>query len=98
MLKDAVHAGADRETLKQGVRISRKLAEANAWKGMIKSEMHPGASVETDADLDQYIADSMHSGNALVGTCAMGDANKVGGLASFVIMLVSAVFLQSLSG
>ena len=57
--------------------ISRKLAEANAWKGLVKSELHPGASVTSDADLDRYIAESMHSGNALVGTCAMVDAQKV---------------------
>ena len=70
-------AGADRETLRQGVHISRKLAEANAWKGIIKGEKYPGTSVSSDADLDQYMSDSMHSGNALVGTCAMGDAAKV---------------------
>ena len=72
-----VFVGADRETLRQGVHISRKMAEAYAWKGIIKSEKYPGADIKSDADLDQYIADSIHSANALVGTCAMGDPKKV---------------------
>lgn len=35
-------------------------------------EEFPGTAVQTDDDIDAYILSSAHSGNALVGTCALG--------------------------
>ena len=46
----------------------------------VGDEVFPGASVSTDAQIDQYIRDSVHTANALVGTCKMGaesDASAV---------------------
>lgn len=34
--------------------------------------------VQSDEELDQYVRDTLHSGNALVGTCAMGLAPEKG--------------------
>eukprot|EP00892_Ulva_mutabilis_P011334 jgi/Ulvmu1/8573/UM045_0015.1 len=73
--------GADRATLRAGLRLSRKLAQTGAWGGLIEEELHPGAADESDEALDAYIARSMHSGNALVGTCALGD-RAAGGVVS----------------
>ena len=35
-------------------------------------------SLQSDEELDQYIRETLHSGNALVGTCAMGLAPEKG--------------------
>lgn len=75
-LSDA--AGADRATLRNGLRLSRKLAAASTWGGLVEEEMHPGAAQDSDEALDDYIARSMHSGNALVGTCALGERGAGG--------------------
>jgi fatty acid photodecarboxylase len=64
--------GADRETLRAGIRLSRKLAGSAAWGDLIDRELHPGTATNSDAEIDEYIAKTLHSGNALVGTCAMG--------------------------
>ena len=34
--------------------------------------------MQSDEDLDRYIKNTLHSGNALVGTCAMGMAPEKG--------------------
>ena len=35
-------------------------------------------SLQSDEELDEYIRETLHSGNALVGTCAMGLAPEKG--------------------
>lgn len=35
--------------------------------------MFPGKDVQSNAEIDHYIRDSVHTANALVGTCKMGD-------------------------
>jgi len=75
-LSDA--GGADRDTLRNGVRISRRFAAASAWGDLVEEELHPGAAEESDEALDDYIARSMHSGNAVVGTCALGERARGG--------------------
>ena len=66
--------GADRKTLREGLRISRKLAATSAWTELLEDEMHPGKDKESDSALDSYVDDTIHSANALVGTCALGPA------------------------
>ena len=34
--------------------------------------------MQGDEEIDQYVQDTLHSGNALVGTCAMGLAPEKG--------------------
>jgi fatty acid photodecarboxylase len=77
----------DRSTLRAGLKLSRKLANTSAWSPYISKELHPGVNVSDDADVDDYIARTLHSANALVGTCAMG-ARAAGGVvdpASFAV-------------
>ena len=65
-------AGADRATLKEGIRITRRIAQQKAWQGVLEDEVHPGTNIDSDDALDEYLNNTMHSGNALTGTCAMG--------------------------
>ena len=68
--------GADMRTLREGIRLSRTLADTPVWKGLLKQEYHPGSEKASDADLDAYIKETLHSANAIVGTCAMGPVGQ----------------------
>lgn len=65
-------AGADARSLREGLRISRKLTSTSAWSSLLAEEVHPGPSNTSDEQLDQFIGNTIHSGNALTGTCALG--------------------------
>lgn len=75
-LSDA--AGADAATLRAGVRIARDLAATPAFEGMVEAEVHPGPGAATDAALDAYLAATLHSGNAVVGSARMGPDPRAG--------------------
>jgi len=63
---------ADVATIREGLKMSRKLAAQPAFKEYLGPEVFPGKEVQSDADLDEYISESVHTANALVGTCRMG--------------------------
>jgi choline dehydrogenase-like flavoprotein len=65
--------GADAGTLREGVALARRVAGGGPLAGLIESELHPGAGASTDADVDEYVRLTLHSGNAVVGTAALGD-------------------------
>eukprot|EP00884_Botryococcus_braunii_P020619 jgi/Botrbrau1/7240/Bobra.0021s0023.1 len=69
---------ADLATLRSGVRISRNLAAQPALAELLEDEYHPGAAVQSDVEVDAYIRSSLHSGNAIVGTCSMGAPGAAG--------------------
>jgi choline dehydrogenase-like flavoprotein len=62
----------DVETIREGIRLSRRLAQQPAFKEFIGPEIFPGHEVQSDEQLDTYIASTIHTANALVGTCRMG--------------------------
>jgi choline dehydrogenase-like flavoprotein len=62
----------DFATIREGIRLGRKLAQQPAFKDYLGPEVFPGPHVHTDKELDAYISDSAHTANALVGTCRMG--------------------------
>jgi choline dehydrogenase-like flavoprotein len=73
-------AGKDLATLRHGIRLARELAAAPAFAEFVDAgaEAFPGPAVSDDAALDAYIRSSVHSSNAIVGTCRMG-ADAAGG-------------------
>lgn len=76
-LSDA--GGADAATLRNGLRLTRELAAAPALERLLEAEMHPGAGAATDAELDDYLRLTLHSGNAVVGSARMGVAGPAAG-------------------
>ncbi|CAL8465624.1 g5160 [Coccomyxa elongata] len=66
--------GADLATLRSGIKLSREIAAQPAFAPYVADELHPGASASSDAAIDAFIRDTVHSGNANVGTCAMAAA------------------------
>lgn len=64
--------GEDMQTLRNGLKWARKAAQSQAFSDWYDNEIHPGTDVNEDAAIDDYIRRTLHSGNALVGSCTMG--------------------------
>jgi len=62
----------DVETLKNGIKIARQIAESDAFEGKVHQEVFPGKEINDDASMEQYIRSTVHTANAIVGTCRMG--------------------------
>jgi len=62
----------DITTLRNGLKWARKAARSQAFSEYFEAEIHPGDDINEDAEIDEYIRKSLHSGNALVGSCSMG--------------------------
>mmetsp|Transcript_30557 Transcript_30557/g.40369 ORF Transcript_30557/g.40369 Transcript_30557/m.40369 type:complete len:624 (+) Transcript_30557:73-1944(+) len=63
---------ADIATLRNGIRMARKLASTKTFEGMVGKEVYPGAEKQTDEEIDDYIRNTVHTANAIVGTCKIG--------------------------
>jgi choline dehydrogenase-like flavoprotein len=63
---------ADIITLREGVKLGRLLGNRPEWGEYLGEEVYPGVDVKTDAQIDAYIKTTLHTANALTGTCKMG--------------------------
>jgi len=63
---------ADLKTLREGIKLGRQLGNRPEWGEYLGEEIYPGLDVQTDAQIDEYIKNSIHTANALTGTCKMG--------------------------
>lgn len=71
------HPG-DIETYKRAVKIMRKIAAAPSLQPFIKRETRPGAAVQRDEELIDYIRETGQTAWHGIGTCRMGvDENAV---------------------
>merc|ERR1712151_1180692 len=62
----------DLATLREGIKLGRKLGNHPDWAEYLGTEVFPGADVQTDSEIDEYIKNTLHTSNALTGTCKMG--------------------------
>ena len=68
----------DLATLREGLKLCRKMGMSKALEPYRLEEVFPGEHVQSDKQIEDYIRSTLHTANALVGTCAMGtvvDAN-----------------------
>eukprot|EP00965_Chrysotila_dentata_P044510 1479818-Pleurochrysis_carterae.AAC.2 len=63
---------ADIKTLREGIKLGRKMINARAFDEYRGEEVYPGSAVRTDEQIDEYIRGSVHSANALTSSCRMG--------------------------
>jgi choline dehydrogenase-like flavoprotein len=63
---------ADLATLREGVKLSRTLGHRPEWSEYLGQEVYPGNHVQSDEEIDEYIKNTVHTANALTGTCRMG--------------------------
>ena len=62
----------DLATLREGIKLARTLCNRPEWGEYLGQEVFPGAHVQSDEEIDEYIRNSVHTANALTGTCKMG--------------------------
>jgi choline dehydrogenase len=62
----------DRRDLIDGIRLARELIRQPAWDSIRQEELAPGSHVQTDAELDQWLAGNVGSSYHPSGTCRMG--------------------------
>lgn len=62
----------DLKTLREGIKLGRQLGNRPEWGGYLGEEVYPGVDVQTDDEIDEYIKNTLHTANALIGTCKMG--------------------------
>ena len=63
----------DIETMREGIKLSRRIATTTkAFQQYLGKEVFPGDSIQSDSDIEEYIRKTIHTSNALVGTCKMG--------------------------
>jgi choline dehydrogenase len=60
-----------------GVRLAREFAAARPMSKICRSELAPGADVQTDSEIRAFIRQNLTTIYHPVGTCAMGGDSKV---------------------
>ena len=63
---------ADLETLREGIKLGRQLGNRPEWGEYLGEEIFPGPDVKTDKQINEYIKNTLHTANAITGTCKMG--------------------------
>jgi GMC oxidoreductase len=63
---------SDLATLREGIKLGRLLGRRPEWGEYLGEEVYPGPLVQTDEEIDEYIRNSVHTANAMTGTCKMG--------------------------
>lgn len=65
----------DWEDFRTCIRLTREIFAQEAFKPYFKHEIQPGADVQTDDELDEFIRDEVESAYHPCGTCKMGSAD-----------------------
>jgi len=73
-LLEDLHLSSEEDvgTLREGIKLGRKLCCAQSFDQYRTDEVFPSAAVSTDDEIDDFIRSSVHSANALTGSCRMG--------------------------
>ena len=56
---------------RSGVKLTREIVQQPALAAVLKSELHPGADKQSDSDIDEFIRDTVHSGEC---PCSLSQA------------------------
>jgi len=65
---------ADLATLREGIKLGRRVCQTKAFAAVRGAELYPGADVVSNEAIEQYVRTTIHSANALTGSCRMGAA------------------------
>jgi choline dehydrogenase len=71
------HKGKDVQSVVEGIKFVRKLTEPLIEDGFIAEEELPGAKIQTDADLEQFVKDHAWGHHASC-TCPIGNPDEGG--------------------
>jgi choline dehydrogenase len=65
-------APRDWEEFRTAIRLTREIFAQEAFEPFVKSEIQPGAHLQSDAEIDSFIRDHAESAYHPCGTCRMG--------------------------
>ena len=65
----------DWEEFRTCIRLTREIFAQDAFKPFVKHEIQPGEALQSDAELDAFIAEHAESAYHPCGTCRMGAAD-----------------------
>mgnify|MGYP001122199764 FL=1 len=68
----------DWEEFRTCIRLTREIFGQEAFKPFVKHEIQPGAALQSEAELDAFIAEHAESAYHPCGTCRMGAADDPG--------------------
>ena len=66
----------DRDLLRKGIRLVREIADQPSFKPLCGEEIYPGATVQSDNELDICLEEKINTQWHLSGTARMGDSNN----------------------
>ncbi len=69
---------SDWRDFRRAVRLTREIFEMPSMRAHVKSEIQPGAGVQSDAEIDAFIRDHAESAYHPCGTARMGRADDAG--------------------
>lgn len=67
----------DWEEWRRCIRLTREIFAQEAFKPFVKSEIQPGVDVQSDAEIDAFVAEHAESAYHPCGTCKMGHKDDV---------------------
>ena len=62
----------DWKIMREGIKLGRTLLTTESFDEYRGDEVYPSAAVQSDADIDAYVRCTVHSANALTGSCRIG--------------------------
>jgi choline dehydrogenase len=68
----------DWDDFRRCIRLTREIFGQEAFKPFVKREIQPGMNVQSDAEIDAFIAEHAESAYHPCGTCRMGKADDSG--------------------
>ena len=77
ILFNYMSAPSDWEDFRRAIRLTREIFGQDAFKPFMKHEIQPGNSVQTDAELDDFIKNHVESAYHPCGTARMGRADDL---------------------
>eukprot|EP00119_Amphimedon_queenslandica_P003413 XP_003389619.1 PREDICTED: uncharacterized protein LOC100636800 [Amphimedon queenslandica] len=64
----------DFEDFRKCIRLTREIFAQKAFEDLLEHEIQPGAAVQSDADIDEFVRNHAESAYHPCGTCRMGQA------------------------
>ena len=84
----------DRDTMREGVRMARRIASQASMQPYIAAEFFPGSGKVSDADIDAHIRSTSITVHHPLGTCRMGAADDAGAVVDTTLKVRGAENLR----
>ena len=76
ILNNFLSTDADRRALRSAFKIMRAIAASKPFLGLVGAEVFPSITVQSDADIDAFVRQTMDTVYHPIGTCRMGTDDR----------------------